>query len=130
MHTIELVMGDYSRDGHEKTESIMVISNITLQELKEAYQIGTEKIGFDFIKTVAADYGDGSLSKEKFDKLRDAGLTEDDWFEEGEDKFPLMYYKDAFAEIFLFICKLGNELFEYEYPKTDSMHIGGYGLFN
>lgn len=116
-------MGDSSNDGHGRTKSIMIDSNISANELYKSYNLGCNILGFDLIKEVAANYNDHSISKEYFEEMIRLGYN---------DSFCDPEYLDdeSFVDLFLFIVKLGNSNFTYtiiyNIPYID---IGGYGLF-
>lgn len=141
--TITLVLGDWSDDGHGKSETIVVGSNLDKDEVFKAYQKGSKKLGFNFIDKIAADYEDNWLSSDKLGKLMEHGITPEKFFSndydlkqakealENEDGVGL--WTDSYAAIFLLIAKLGNETFEYEIlpeDRSSRINIGGYGLFS
>lgn len=141
MNTINLVLGDWSGDGHNQTETITIYSNYTKEKLQEIYAKGWHKVGFDLTAVVCDEYEDNNISREAFDKLVQAGLTlEDLELTEYDMKAARASLADengielnpySFARIYLFIAKLGDEdkEFEYEIAKNTSITIGGYGLF-
>ena len=136
---ISLVIGDWSGDGHSQSNTIVIKSNLDKKAIEKAYKKGTKKLGFDFIKDIAADYADQNLSKERLDVLLKHGLKTKDLdldfdlkrkeYEEGPG---VNIWHDDYVEIYLFIVKLGNEEFKYELLEGDvnpTIHIGGYGLY-
>lgn len=128
---INLTIGDYSSDGHGKKEDYLIESNITLAELKKAYAIGSEKVGFDLIDQIAAEYEDSSFPQKHLLKLKELGFDYDLFDEKYCRDDDLNLQDEEYVDIFLFICKLGNEEFKYEFLNDDSDNwdIGGYGLF-
>lgn len=133
-HIITLVLGDWSHDGHEKTETINIRSNLLKAGIEEAYALGTEKLGFDFCKEIAADYEDNMLDNEKWEALKKLGYQDDDLEEDGikYNEGDISLWTDSFTDIYLFIVKLGNDEFEFEYlseVQNPQIKIGGYGLF-
>ena len=136
MHTIELLMGDPSSDGHGKTATYVIESNLTRKEMDLAYEKGTEILGFDLCSDVATDYEDGSISGDYFKLLVKQGFGkkfEDVTYVNGlATVIPEKLYLDrySFAEIFLFIVWLGNQTFTFVESKANNqIEIGGYGLF-
>lgn len=131
MPKINLTIGDYSGDGHDKSDKYLIESNLSLSELKQAYEIGTEKVGFDFYRTVAEAYEDNYISIEQLSILKNLGFGDlfDEPYCKGSEKIRLE--AEEYVNIFLFICKLGNEQFEHEFisDNSDNWNIGGYGLF-
>lgn len=128
--TFKLVIGDNSGDGHEKSEDIYVSANA---DLSAAYNKGTELLGFDFCKTCCEKYHDSYVSHEKIKKLVELGLPDWTLAEDGDPELTYGYQLDAssFADIYLFICKLGNPSLELTVTSDDvpEIHVGGYGLF-
>jgi hypothetical protein len=133
-HNVRLVLGDWSGDGHEKTSVQFFASNLRGSEIQKAYNAGTKIVGFDLSENVARKYGDNSISIENVNKLKELGCKVFDNPNEYEfdEKKGYSIWTTSFTDIYLFICKLGNPEFEYEFvfDPTDSINIGGYGLFN
>ncbi len=127
-HTITLTLGDWSRDGHNISDTVCIESNIDAKELQKAYRAGVEKTNVDLTKDIARDYEDGILPEDAFQKLATFGLK--DIFDKGiDDKKQL--WTDSFAEVWLFIAKQGNAEFAYSLVNrhTSDIKIGGYGLY-
>jgi hypothetical protein len=122
-HTVELVLGDWSDDGHGKTATFVITSNLDGSGIEKAYQAGTKILGFDFSETVCEDYGDTSLPISVLEKLVEHGFDKSTL--ECEDSL----WRDSFRDIYLFIVKLGEPNFEFSFILLDSLKIGGYGLF-
>ncbi len=127
---LELVVGDWSGDGHNKTEKFMICSSLTRPELSKGYADATKKLGFDFSEEIGDAYEDHAFPKDKIELLRNAGVVftlEDE--EYGEEDY-VTIYPDDFAGVWLAIVKFGNNSFDHSLLKTEqSIHIGGYGLF-
>lgn len=134
-HIISLVVGDWSGDGHDKKDTINIRSNLDKKAMEKAYKAGTKKVGFDLCADVCSDYEDRNLDSEKWEKLKELGY-QDEELEDEADKYnngDISLWVDSFTDIYLFIVKLGNEKFEFEYlaAKEDpTIKIGGYGLFD
>jgi len=118
---ISLLVGDWGGDGHEKSESFLVESNLSAEQIEEAYQKGSKILGFDFREWVGADYGDREL-----DDAHKASLI----------KHKCMGKKETYGwdielhiRIFLNIVKLGNNAFHYMFSQIPTIVVGGYGLF-
>lgn len=122
-----VVMGDASGDGHEKTVTYMIESNFDCDDIQKAYEKGCKIIGFDLTEDVAVNYGDSSLSAEQLKKLRDAGFT---------GKLDCDVYSDMglscdeFFSIWWFFVRTGNSAFECDVEAAYKIKIGGYGLFS
>lgn len=126
-YTLNLILGDWSHDGHEKTETITIKTNLSKEQIKSAYIKGSNLIGVDLIDEVAAEYEDSTLSLEYLEKFKKAG------FEPNEDMFYKGFYEldtEEYTNLYFFVLKKGNENFEYEIIENEDIDIGGYGLFH
>lgn len=140
-HVTSLMIGDWSGDGHSKTITTVIRSNLDSEQIGEAYEKGSKKLGFNFIEEVAADYEDSSLDLDKLKALIDAGLNIKETFAydyeikevekvlKDEDPEGYHLWTESYRSIFLFIVKLGDKDFKYEISQGNQITIGGYGLF-
>jgi phosphopantothenoylcysteine synthetase/decarboxylase len=130
-------MGDWSSDGHGKTDNLVIKSNLTVAEINEAYKRGTKIVGFDFCDEVAKEYEDRRLSNEHMKLLVAQGYDEKSVerveYDNDDDDYDGDYslWTDSYPDIWLFIVKLGNPNFKYEevVDSAQRINIGGYGLF-
>lgn len=60
-HQVQLVVGDWSGDGHNRTDSVSVLVNCSTEQLQEAYKKGSKKLKFDLTKEAAVEYEDNKL---------------------------------------------------------------------
>jgi hypothetical protein len=129
--TINLIVGDWSGDGHSKKEITCIKCNLSLKEIKLAYKKGTEIVGFSLSEDVCKNYEDNFISIEKYNKLCDLGMPEE--IGDGCNLFnndKIYLIGDDFVYIYLFIVKLGNPKFSWLNSSVDdNIFIGGYGLF-
>lgn len=125
MHTVNLVMGDWSADGHGMTETITIKCNVSRDELVEAYKVGSLTCGVDLKAEVACDYDDSSFPVDIIEKLEACGFNSEGLVEEG-DAFiePELYWN-----VWMFIAKLGNPAIEFDEVAGQDIKIGGYGMF-
>lgn len=134
-HIVDLIVGDWSHDGHEKTETVSIKINITPGELREAYERGRDQVGFDLTSDVANDYEDRKLSNVRMKALVAKGYDErsverDEYNNESDDYAgDYVLSHDSFVDVWLFIAKLGNPDLTYETLNSASINVGGYGLF-
>lgn len=138
-HVVNLVIGDWSNDGHCMRETVTVGVNLTRDELFQAYQDGSKKVGFNLTDDAAADYEDRTMLRKHWDILVTAGLKSDDFFttdwekeehaNESDEPYVTLHV-DAFAELWLFIAQLGNPNLKYEKAENPDINIGGYGLLS
>jgi len=139
-HVTTLVVGDWSGDGHDKKELTVIRSNLDSKEIMKAYKKASKKLGFNFIEDVAADYEDRTVSRDQLKALVDNGMSLDILgyeYEineakeclEDEDSEGISIWGESYRDIFLAIVKMGDETFEWEESRGDSLNIGGYGCF-
>lgn len=104
LYTLEYSLGDRCYDGHGRYEEHFAKSNYSSEEISKAYKSATELLGFDYVKEIAAEYMDSSISCKYTGKLlkhgiltpSDFGYSEEEWKE----------YIDSISE---------NGSFDYEY---------------
>ncbi len=141
MNTIDLILGDWSHDGHGLTDTITITSNLTVDEVKKAYKDGANKVGVDLVKDACSGYEDPWIAYEDWQKLAGFGLTPDSIEKYAYDvnemqknidiQHEVYLSRDAFVKAYLFIIGIGNPDFNCDIVKANpnTIHIGGYGLF-
>jgi len=128
-HIINLVVGDWSHDGHGKSSIVTIRSSLTKSEIDNAYFEGSNKVGFSLIEDVGSEDA-AILDREQLDKMEEAGI----------DTSYIGYYgsegccindEDTFVDTYLAIVGLGDDTFEWERVGHEENHIriGGYGIF-
>lgn len=132
---INLVMGDWSGDGHSQTATVTILSNIDKKALEKAYKAGVKKTGVDFENEVAEEYEDNTISAEIVEKLAKHGFKIEDYSEDEEpdeedDDPRYCLWTDGYSLAWLFVAQVGNPDFKFEVIEDDSpnINIGGYGL--
>lgn len=135
MHTITLLTGDPGGDGHEKTDSVVITSNLSPKELEEAFIRGEKVIGIDFANQFR-DYESNQLPFEMIQKMSkhfDTGFNvpqDIDPNEVDSSRYDETLCSSEYTDLWLEIAKIGNPELVYEYCKTGpTLAIGGYGLF-
>lgn len=134
-YIITLVLGDDSGDGHGQTETINIRSSLDQKAIKKAYASGIKKLGFDFCNDVASEYESTELDSDKWEQLKKLGYQDKHQLEKEAKSYNdgnISLWTKSFADIYLFIIKLGNKDFEFEYlseKDNPQIKIGGYGLF-
>lgn len=143
-HTVSLRLGDWSDDGHGKTEIRTIKTNLTCKDLAKAYDEGVKKVGFDLEEETARDYEEPYMYVEHWKMLEAVGMTLNQLFSSkwcnsddaekaltaGEDQFSI--YIDEYVAAWLFIAKQGDPTLEHKFVENNQsiIEIGGYGLFN
>lgn len=138
-YLLDLEIGDWSRDGHEKSETIVIASNLDSDAIMKAYKAGAKKIGVDCMKEVCAEYEDNKLSEAHWRLYIAAGICTPpfDWVSDAADDpqtgdgIDWIDY-EAYTDLFLLTVLCGNPKFRFVYPvrAAKSMPIGGYGVFH
>lgn len=141
-YNLQLVLGDWSHDGHNQTDFILLNTNLSKDEIKDAYALAIKKLGFDFTQEVCSEYEDNLLYEKHLDllllqgfKIGDLGLL-DEYSKKEAVKFfnkkikTLKLYTEEYLNIYLFIIKLGNPNFKYKIIEDSWIDIGGYGLYS
>jgi hypothetical protein len=137
MPNIELVVGDWSFDGHEKTARFVIDSSLELTDLLKAYKKGCEKVGFDLSKSVADEYEDSIITEKQLNAIKGdipfpKVITKWYAFEKkyNSKKHEYCISLDVFAALWCHVAKRGNPDFSYRFIENkDVINIGGYGLF-
>lgn len=96
---------------------------------QDAYEKGTEKLGFDLVDDYCYYHGSDKLPYSIIEKI-DSSYAQDIIPYLSKDKKLVLEVKDWF-ELYFKICKIGEPDFEYELLETKGgvVYIGGYGLF-
>ena len=129
-YTISLTLGDWSDDGHGKTEVFVIKSNLTSTEIDDAYERGTKILGFDLSKDAAAEYEDSTISDTNVQILAANGFDITLMLKTTEGNYYLDY--ETFLDVWLHAVYLGNKDFLWEVmdrKQMQNLNIGGYGLF-
>ena len=145
----ELIVGDWSDDGHGKTDTFSLYSNLNPKTL---YDAGSVRIGYGNIHAYhCSDYGSSELPSELVKRIYDVLIELDiDYGEKlkeiGFDEFDIDEFKFCVEDesgnffdstkwimLYLVICMIGNHASEVVWtPKkvnAEPIRIGGYGLF-
>jgi hypothetical protein len=145
----KLMIGDWSKDGHEKCEDVIFETNKDAEEIRKAYLRAAKKIGVSLhdernCTPICTEYEDSELSKEAQDKLIKAGITVFD-LAGYKDKMPeeenFTIYPEDIAEIFFKMVITQMPDFEYKVISDNVESINGnwnktlnesfgYGCFN
>lgn len=122
MHKIQLVIGDWSHDGHCHTRNEFISSNLSKTELVQAVKHSSVLTSVDF-SNICSDYTNDSFDEEDFYKLLKFGLN--------PDLFPEMQvHASTFVDLWIWFVKLSRPDAVIELiDKFPTINIGGYGLF-
>ena len=115
-YNVNLLIGDVANVSHHRYLSLTINSNIPASEIENAYENGTELLGFDISEELMDDC---IMSDEAFSTLKSFGFN-------GKNDFNFVLY----AELYLFVCQLGNNEFSSTFVDLDEIDIGGIGVVN
>lgn len=124
---VKLVVGDYSGDGHDKTQSFFYELSSPIDSLEEHYRKAALATGFD-ITQYFKEYEDRRIPVETAQMLVDRfGCSF--IFEEDEDT--VVVFPDEYADCYVAIFNSLDPKVKLT-PLTieDIINIGGYGLFS
>ncbi len=147
----KIAIGDWSGDGHEKSENFIFESNKDYKDVIQAYKKACELSGVALhgeaskkCTVLCSDYEENLFPHDAFDKLQKIGINLMDFAdcdhtqpydEDGE----YQAYSEGFVKLFLAMAKTQLPDFEYEIVKDDLITINvhqdgfsefmGYGLF-
>lgn len=150
MNTVQLIIGDWSDDGHGKTDTVVVRSNLDARGIEAAYQAGLKKLAEDYdgdfyldMDNLCDEYEDSSLPAKLRNYFVSRELLDVDMESEafGYDYSTDWEYdpdadgtmdSDSFANLYISIARYGDPLLVIE-RVSDAydmrINIGGYGLF-
>lgn len=134
MNRMYLVMGDWSNDGHGKSDKILVEVNKTVKEVQDAYKASCKLTGISFnhnedFTGIKRDYDEAvdhhifteyegcHVSQTCIDILAKYGIEIDE--DEG-------YCPEDFAELWFKFVKLSLPDLEFNFVKDDIPCINGY----
>jgi hypothetical protein len=139
---IKLTVGDWSKDGHNQSNSYTILTNFDAKQMNAAYKIATKSLGFDYVKDVCSQYEENVPSLRRQEELlkipevrqmmiKDWEIKESDL--EKNDHGMLYGFCDfcdkSYVDIYLALIKHGDHSFEYKLQEFEEIKIGGYGLY-
>lgn len=133
-HRVKLVVGDWSGDGHDKSEDVYCNSNKPLIEVEAAYGKGCQRLGFDLIKDYCEAYEDDRIENSTLEALAKALPSfGEEWnlnlLDDDEGYYRIMS-TDEWVDLVLTVARIGDpELQITVAPHEGSWKVGGYGLF-
>lgn len=146
-HRFKIHIGDWSKDGHNQSESFIIESTKPNNEVQQAFKDAGTKIGVisegaypRFL--IADEYEDYRLPNNYAEALTDAGVEIDDLvYNDGTDKEPDYMFEEPHALAVLIMRIAQTELqFEFKFVDDEVPNFNGYwgdlnmsfgyGLFN
>lgn len=127
MNKMYLVLGDWSDDGHGKHDKILLESNVSVEDIQNAYKASCKLTGVsfnhneDYTETdrdwreadrfrIACEYEDSTLSPFVFGILAKHGLTKKmlkEWDPDGfEDEEDISLTTESYIQLWIWFVKL------------------------
>ncbi len=130
MHTINIVVGDWSGDGHGKTKTYIFECSHSPKDVQVAYESGATREQHRIINTIATHYDDNVLTENHIATLKELEYDFEMLECFGEFSDDAKYLNtDEYVDIYWHIVKRGNPEITYNEIKGRNITIGGYGFF-
>lgn len=136
MNQFKLQFGDWSNDGHGKSQDFILETNKSVKDVEEAYAKAKEKSGVD-LENICSEYEERALESETYDKLKALGwkpnLSEKDLarFENKNSFYSYLNMTESLlVELFIWYVKFGDPTIEVSIGKIPTFSKSfGYGLY-
>ncbi len=139
LYNITFTLGDPGGDGHGHYVVFHMQSNYSVQDITDAYNKATEILGFDFIKTCCAGYGEHYIRPTYASILVNNGvlnnisLEDVDFYGVSKGSYYIDDGVDEYIDIFISIIKLVLKDFILKYRNLhedalDILDFAAYGL--
>lgn len=129
-----LVLGDWSNDGHGKTEKILVKTNYPVDKIQDAYKEAVKKTNITFYHKenknqieICTQYSDNKLSVEAQEILTKFNVPFEDLIDLTDKKYGNSLGTEEFQELwFRFVKTASLPDLEYNFPDDVAPCINGY----
>lgn len=139
MHQFRLTIGDWSGDGHGRSEDFLVISNVPVERVREAHYKIRDATGID-IESICSEYEEDEIDEETVVALKEMGFE----FENSTGMGDGIVNVPEMARLWVFLLQKADptlelSMIEDEIPRLQfygfnslGRHIRGvgYGLFH
>lgn len=141
LHDVRMIVGDWSGDGHEKTENFSIVSNRSQQEIVAAHDKTIKSLKYDPLSDLD-EYEVQFLSKKSINCFVELGVT---WESIGwdvpspalgrsSDVIDQSINDDIGTEdvvaLYMVLAAVSDPDLRYANRKSDYIHVGGYGIFH
>lgn len=139
---MNLILGDWSKDGHNQHDTVTLLSNKPVEEVHKAYKKARELTGISFdertyklysFHTICTEYEDNRIDDSCWEILQNHGLTLELLNSFGKDKFSdeeeleIWDITGTFVNLWIWFTKLGDKELELEISKEEIPNINGGG---
>ena len=141
-YKMELVLGDWSKDGHNQHDIVILSSNKPVEEVRDAYKKARELTSISFDErtynlysfyTICTEYEDNRINYLCWEILQNHGLTLELLNSFGSDRFDdeeeleIWDVAGTFVNFWIWFTKLGDKELELEISKEKIPSINGGG---
>lgn len=118
---VKLNLGDWSQDGHNQTEVVILEVNKTVKEIQEAYLKSCKDSGVE-LHRLCSDYDENIIDDADLQDLEDFGIK---WlFEHVEDN--LIWDTTSFTNLILDFIKISLPDLTYKIVEDDIPNLNGF----
>lgn len=134
MYTYRIVIGDYSKDGHNQMDYFTLETSHDAKAIQKAYKQAVKKSGVTLDTRTKAkhkvchEYEDGSLPEEAVELLTELGVKWDEMESELNDDGSLGATPQDMANIFMEMVRTQLEGFTYKIIEPECLNGWGGGL--
>lgn len=125
MNKFKLVLGDWSQDGHNIVQCILIEANYSVKELKKAYFNSCKLTGVNF-EIICSDYEDNKLREHEYKKFieykcpfKDLGIDNSN-----EDEIDLD--EDSYIKLLMWFIGLSIKDLQWKRVDDDTPNFNGY----
>jgi len=148
MNKFYVVIGDWSGDGHDRSEKFLFMSNKTVEEMQQAYKDSCKLTGIQFNHNenytdhkngygnwwqVCTEYEDGTIKKDALEVLKEHGCKPElfmDSYDDDDDDDDFTYLDpEGIARLIVWFIGLSlpdDYYWEFNETKDDIPCLNGY----
>lgn len=121
---IQLVVGDWSGDGHCQTDTVIVESSKSKSETESAFKKGDEKFG---LSSYCEEYEDSTVPEKLILQLKDYLPWN---FDESLSYEDFSASPEEYADLWIAVARSADPDLELHIVQITRIEIGGYGCYS
>lgn len=130
-----MVVGDWSNDGHGQTETLVIESNLSHEEIEAAYAKGVKEFGLDVARELCHEYEENTIPRELYKRFEMIDPNFGDKYADSIDHDPtsedIAIWHKEFTAMWLIVAQCGNPDFKWRFSEAvKQIFVGGHGLFS
>lgn len=122
MYQFWMTIGDWSGDGHGKSEDFLISSNVPVDRVREAHFRIKEAAGID-IEDICSSYGEDEVDAETVEILKRMGFL----FENKSGMGERILSVEEMAKLWLFLLQKADDELELALIENDAPSLHFYG---